>query len=66
MERGTLVEIYFVARQLRFHVPGRIAVMHQKRGAGIAFQDLSPRRARQIEELLYELQAFPEPREIRD
>jgi hypothetical protein len=64
MERGTPVEVFFVARQLRFHVAGRIAVMHRRRGAGIAFQDLAPRRIRQIEELVSELQKYPEPVEL--
>ena len=55
LERGTHVEIYFTTRQLQFRVAGNIAVLHRKRGAGIAFQNLSPRNARQIAELVHEL-----------
>ncbi len=55
LERGTHVEIYFTTRQLQFRVAGNIAVLHRKRGAGIAFQSLSPRNARQISELVHEL-----------
>ena len=63
LERGTQVEIYFVARQMQFRVGGHIAVLHRKRGAGIAFQELDPRRSRQITELLGELKQLPEPQE---
>lgn len=56
LERGTPVEVYFVTHQMQFRVAGRIAVLHPKRGAGIAFEALIPRRIRQIQELLKELQ----------
>lgn len=56
LERGTRVEVYFTARQLRFRVGGHIAVLHRKRGAGLAFEHLSPRNARQIAELVGELE----------
>lgn len=56
LERGTRVEVCFTTRQLRFRVGGHIAVLHRKRGAGIAFQDLSPRGARQIMELVRDLE----------
>lgn len=63
LERGTRVEVYFVARQMQFRIGGHIAMLHRKRGAGIAFQELDPRRSRQISELLGELKQLPEPRE---
>lgn len=56
LERGTRVEVYFTARRLQFRVSGRVAVLHHRRGAGIVFEDLSPRSARQITELVGELQ----------
>ena len=56
LERGTRVEVYFTARQLQFRVAGHIAVPHRKRGAGIAFLELSPRSARQVTELVRELE----------
>ena len=55
LERGTLVEVYFVANQLQFRVQGNIAEVRQKRGAGIAFVNVSPRRAAQIAALVSEL-----------
>ena len=55
LERGTPVEVSFSLHQLQFRVAGRIAIMHRRRGAGIAFQELSPRRARQISDLIAEL-----------
>jgi len=55
LERGTQVEVYFVTNQLQFRVLGKIAVLHRKRGAGIAFVSLSPRRALQIATLVGEL-----------
>jgi PilZ domain len=56
LERGTHVEVFFVAGQMQFRIAGHIAVLHRKRGAGIAFQSLSPRRARQVADLVHELQ----------
>ena len=56
LERGTRVEVYFTARQIRFRVVGHIAVLHRKRGAGIAFEDLSCRNARQVADLVRELE----------
>jgi hypothetical protein len=55
LERGTHVEVYFVAHRMQFRVGGNIAVLHPKRGAGIAFQNLSLRSARQISDLIQEL-----------
>lgn len=55
LERGTNVEVYFSTRRLQFRVAGHIAVLHRKRGAGIAFQEMIPRRARQIADLVGEL-----------
>jgi hypothetical protein len=49
------VEVHFTTRQLQFRVAGNIAAPHHRRGAGIAFQDLSPRNARQITDLIREL-----------
>lgn len=62
LERGTPVEVSFVAHQMRFRVAGKIAVIYARRGAGIAFEKLSQRRARQIGELIEELkEAAPKP-----
>lgn len=55
LERGTLVEIYFVTNQLQFRVLGNVAALRRKRGAGIAFVSVSPRRAMQIAMLVSEL-----------
>ena len=55
LERGTPVEVSFVLRRIQFRVAGRIAIMHRRRGAGIAFDALGARRARQIAELIAEL-----------
>ena len=55
LERGTRVEVCFVTRQMRFRVAGHIAVLRPKHGAGIAFDNLSARLSRQIEELVVEL-----------
>ncbi|MFZ0663229.1 MAG: PilZ domain-containing protein [Acidobacteriaceae bacterium] len=64
LERGTPVEVYFVACQMQFRVAGHIAVLHRRRGAGIAFDDLGPRRIRQIIELLGELKDLSKPRQF--
>jgi hypothetical protein len=55
LERGTLVEVYFVTNQLQFRVQGNIAEVRRKRGAGISFVNVSPRRALQIARLVREL-----------
>jgi hypothetical protein len=55
LERGTSVEVYFVTNQLPFRVQGNIAEVRQKRGAGISFVNVSPRRATQITALIGEL-----------
>jgi len=55
LERGTQVEVYFVTNQLQFRVLGNIAALRRKRGAGIAFVNVSPRRALQIATLVSEL-----------
>ena len=55
LERGTQVEVYFVANQLQFRVLGNIAALRRKRGVGIAFLNVSPRRALQIATLIGEL-----------
>jgi hypothetical protein len=55
LERGTQVEVYFVTNQLQFRVLGNIAALRRKRGAGIVFVNLSPRRALQIATLVSEL-----------
>ena len=55
LERGTLVEVYFVTNQLQFRVQGNVAEVRHRRGAGIAFVNVSPRRAGQIESLIAEL-----------
>jgi hypothetical protein len=61
LERGTPVEVSFSVRQMQFRVAGRIAIMHRRRGAGIAFEALTSRRARQISDLITELkEAAPE------
>jgi hypothetical protein len=55
LERGTLVEVYFVTNQLHFRIQGNIAEVRQKRGAGISFINVSPRRAMKISALIGEL-----------
>lgn len=60
LERGTSVEVYFSARQMQFRVAGNIAVLHPRKGAGIAFQRMIPRRTRQIAELVSELKQIAE------
>lgn len=55
LERGTQVEVYFVTNQLQFRVLGNIAALRRKRGVGIAFLNVSPRRALQIATLVEEL-----------
>jgi PilZ domain len=55
LERGTLVEVYFVTNQLQFRVQGNIAEARQKRGAGISFVNVGPRRAGHIAALVSEL-----------
>lgn len=55
LERGTQVEVYFVANQLQFRVAGTIAANRKKSGAGIAFLHVSPRQERLIAELVGEL-----------
>ncbi len=55
LERGTQVEVYFVTNQLQFRVLGNVAVLRRKRGAGIAFANVSPRRVLQIATLVGEL-----------
>ena len=55
LERGTQVEVYFVTNQLQFRVLGNIAALRRKRGVGIAFLNISPRRALQIATLVGEL-----------
>src|SRR6201997_5940946 len=55
LERGTSVEVYFVTNQLQFRVQGNIAEVREKRGAGISFVHVSPRRAVQIALLIGEL-----------
>jgi hypothetical protein len=65
LERGTRVEVYFAARQLQFRVAGHIAALYRKRGAGIAFQNMGPRRARQVDELVKELKEISEQQGAR-
>jgi hypothetical protein len=60
-ERGTRVEVHFTTRQLQFRVVGNVAAAHHRRGAGIAFRDLSPRNTRQINDLIRELQEISKP-----
>jgi PilZ domain len=55
LERGTQVEVYFVTNQLQFRVMGTIMALRRKRGAGIAFLNVTPRRALQIASLVDEL-----------
>jgi hypothetical protein len=55
LERGTLIEAYFVTNQLQFRVQGNIAEVRKRRGVGIAFLNVSPRRAGQIATLIREL-----------
>jgi hypothetical protein len=55
LERGTLIEAYFVTNQLQFRVQGNIAEVRKRSGVGISFLNVSPRRARQISTLIGEL-----------
>jgi hypothetical protein len=55
LERGTQVEVYFATNQLQFRVQGNVAALRRKRGVGIAFLHVSPRRAEQINMLVEEL-----------
>lgn len=64
LERGTHVEIYFVSRQLQFRVAGHIAALYRRRGAGIAFNDLSPRHSRQVAELVHELEGISKSKQF--
>jgi len=66
LERGTHVEVYFAARQMQFRVAGYIAVLYRRRGAGIAFRNLSPRRAQQVADLVRELKEAAEATAIPD
>ena len=61
LERGTHVEVCFVTRQMQFRVAGIIAVLRPRRGAGIVFQNLSPRAAQQLSDLIHELKDAAEP-----
>jgi hypothetical protein len=56
LERGTHVEVSFAMRQIQIRVAGHIAVLHRRRGAGIAFQNMSARLSRQVAELVHELE----------
>jgi hypothetical protein len=60
LERGTVVEVYFEMRRLCFRVAGTAAAPQKKRGVGIAFQHLTLRRMREIEEILAELHEIRE------
>ena len=55
LERGTQVEVFFVTNRLQFRVLGNIAALRPKRGAGISFLNVSPRRALQIATMVSEL-----------
>jgi len=55
LERGTRVEVSFVARQLQVRVAGHIAILYRNQGVGIAFDNPNPRQNRQITELVMEL-----------
>lgn len=55
LERGTRVEVFFATRQVQIRIAGHIAILHRGRGAGIAFDGLSPRLTRQIADLVSEL-----------
>jgi hypothetical protein len=66
LERGTHVEVFFIARQMQFRVSGHIAAISRKRGAGVAFQNLSPRLARQVADLIHELKEISESKKITE
>jgi PilZ domain len=55
LERGTQVEVYFATNRLQFRVQGNVAALRRRRGVGIAFLHVSPRRAEQIAMLVAEL-----------
>lgn len=56
LERGTLVEVYFETRKLQFRVAGNIIAPRVGSGVGILFLHPSARVARQIAELVEELE----------
>jgi hypothetical protein len=56
LERGTLVEVYFETRRLNFRVQGNITALRQGKGVGVTFLHPSFRIARQIRELVRELE----------
>lgn len=56
LERGTRVEVSFHTHRMSFRMAGHIAVLRRGHGAGIAFHGVSERRARQVSDLLRELQ----------
>lgn len=60
LERGTHVEVYFIAHQMQFRIAGHITVLQGKRGAGVSFGNLSPRRACQLADLVRELKEMAE------
>lgn len=62
LERGTHIEVCFVAHRMQFRVAGTIAVLHPRRGAGIAFRNLSLRSSRQISDLINELSGIAQGR----
>ena len=66
LERGTHVEVFFVARQMQFRVSGHIAAVSRKGGAGVAFLNLSPRLARQVADPVHELKEISESKEITE
>lgn len=65
LERGTQVEVFFVACRMQFRVSGHIAAVSRKRGAGVAFQNLTARLAQQVADLVQELKEISGSKEIK-
>lgn len=60
LERGTHVEVDFVAREIQCRVAGHIAVIDRKHVAGIAFRELGPRQAGPVAHIIRELKETAE------
>jgi hypothetical protein len=54
-ERGTYVEVYFEACNLKFRIPGNVANLQPEQGVGIAFQPMSARREADLRQLIAEI-----------
>jgi hypothetical protein len=60
LERGMLVAVDVVAREIQCRVDGHIAVADREHVAGIAFRELGPRQAGPVADLIRELKETAE------